>query len=61
MPDEGPPTNNPDKDIVYNDSTEFCSFLPVGEHQAQEKEAVRYQLTGNEAIALHGQQLETKL
>ena len=51
MPDEGPPTDNPDEDIVYNNSTEFSSFLPVGEQQAQEKEAVRNQLSGNEAIA----------
>jgi hypothetical protein len=31
-PDVGPPTDNPTEDIVYNDSTEMSSFLPVGEH-----------------------------
>ncbi|CAB4041007.1 ATP-dependent DNA helicase PIF1, partial [Paramuricea clavata] len=51
MPDEGPLTDNPDEDIVYNNSTEFSSFLPVGEQQVQEKEAVRNQLSGNGAIA----------
>jgi hypothetical protein len=30
-PDVGPPTDNPSEDIVYNDSTEMSSFLPVGE------------------------------
>ena len=30
-PDFGPPTDNPSEDIVYNDSTEMSSFLPVGE------------------------------
>ena len=35
-PDVGPPTDNPSEDIVYNDSSEMSSFLPVGEHQQQE-------------------------
>jgi hypothetical protein len=30
-PDVGPP-DNPTENIVYNDSTEMSSFLPVGEH-----------------------------
>ena len=51
MRDEGPPTDNPDEDIVYNNSTEFSSFLPVGQQQAQEKDAVRNQHPANEAIA----------
>ena len=34
-PDAGPPTGNPSEDIVYNDSTEMSSFLPVGEQQQQ--------------------------
>ncbi|CAB3994683.1 ATP-dependent DNA helicase PIF1, partial [Paramuricea clavata] len=49
-PDVGPPTDNPSEDIVYNDSTEMCSFLPVGEQQQQEIEAVRNQLSENESI-----------
>ena len=44
-PDVGPPTDNPLEDIVYNDSTEMSSFLPVGEQQQQEIEAVRNQLS----------------
>ena len=28
-PDLGPPTDNPSKDRVYNESTEMSSFLPV--------------------------------
>ena len=49
-PDVGPPTDNPSEDIVYNDSTEMSSFLPVGEEQQQEIEAVRNQLSENEPI-----------
>ncbi len=49
-PDVGPPTDNPTEDIVYNDSTEMSSFLPVGEQQQQEIEAVRNQLTGNDPM-----------
>ena len=41
MLDLGPPTDNPSEDIVYNDSTEMSSFLPVGEQQQQELEAIR--------------------
>ena len=26
----GPPTDNPSEDVVYDDSTEMSSFLPVG-------------------------------
>ncbi len=48
--DVGPPTDNPSKDIVYNDSTEMSSFLPVGEQQQQEIEAVRNQLSENEPM-----------
>ena len=47
-PDVGPPTDNPSEDIVYNDSTEMSSFLPVGEQQ--ELEAVRNQLSENEPM-----------
>ncbi len=47
--DVGPPTDNPSEDIVYNDSTEMSSFLPVGEQQ-QEIEAVRNQLSENEPM-----------
>jgi hypothetical protein len=49
-PDVGPPTDNPSEDIVYNDSTEMSSFLPVGEQQQQELEAVRNQLSENEPM-----------
>ncbi|CAB4021637.1 Hypothetical predicted protein [Paramuricea clavata] len=38
-PDFGSPTDNPSEDIVYNDSTEMSSFLPVGEQQQQEIDA----------------------
>ena len=50
-PDVGPPTDNPSEDIVYNDSTEMSSFLPVGEQQQQEIEAVRNQLSENEPMS----------
>ena len=40
-PDLGPLTYNPSDDIVYNDSIEMSSFLPVGEKQQQEIQAVR--------------------
>ncbi len=49
-PDVGPPTDNPSEDIVYNDSSEMSSFLPVGEHQQQEIQAVRNQLSENEPM-----------
>ncbi len=48
--DVGPPTDNPSEDIVYNDSTEMSSFLPVGEQQQQEIEAVKNQLSQNEPM-----------
>ncbi len=50
LPNAGPPTDNPTEDIVYNDSTEMSSFLPVGEQQQQEMEAVRNQLSENEPM-----------
>ena len=49
--DLGPPSENPSDDRVYNDSTEMNSFLPVGEQQEQEIEAVRNQLSSNEPMA----------
>ena len=49
-PDLGPPTDNPSEDIVYNDLTDMSSFLPVGEQQQQEIEAVRNQLSENEPM-----------
>ncbi len=48
--DTGPPTDNPSEDIVYNNSTEMSSFLPVGEQQQQEIEAVRNQLSESEPM-----------
>ena len=47
----GPPTDNPFEDVVYNDSTEMSSFLPVGEQQQKEIEAVRNQLSENEPMS----------
>ncbi len=49
-PDAGPPTDNPSEDVVYNDSTEMSSFLPVGKQQQQELDAVRNQLSENEPM-----------
>ena len=49
--DLGPLTQNPSEDIVYNNSTEMSSFLPVGEQQEQELEAVRNQLSSNDPMA----------
>ena len=49
--DVGPPTDNPSEDVVYNNSTEMSSFLPVGEQQQQELEAVRNQLSEKEPMA----------
>ena len=48
--DLGPPTDNPSEDIVYNDSTEMSSFLPVGEQQEQEINAVINKLSENEPM-----------
>ena len=45
MPDLGPPTDNPSEDTVYDESTQMGSFLPVGEQQQQEIEAIRSQLS----------------
>jgi hypothetical protein len=50
MSDLGPPTENPSEDIVYNNLTDMNSFLPVGEQQEQEIEAVRNQLSANEPM-----------
>ena len=50
MSELGPPTENPSEDIVYNNSTDMNSFLPVGEQQEQEIEAVRNQLSANEPM-----------
>ena len=50
LPDAGPPTDNPTEDIVYNAATEMSSFLPVGEQQEQEIEAVRNQLSEKEPM-----------
>ena len=40
-PDLSPPTDNPSEDTVYNESTDMSRFLPVGQQQEQEVEAVR--------------------
>ncbi len=50
MSDLGPPSDNPSEDTVYNDSAEMSSFLPVGEQQQQEIEAVGNQLSANEPM-----------
>jgi hypothetical protein len=49
-PGVGPPMDNPSEDIVYNDSTEMNSFLPVGKQQQQEIQTVRNQLSENEPM-----------
>ena len=46
--DVGPPSDNRSEDSVYNNLTEMSSFLPVGEQQQQEIDAVRNQLSENE-------------
>ena len=48
-PDAGPPTDR-SEDIVYNNSTEMSIFLPVGEQQQQEIDAVRNQCSENEPM-----------
>ena len=48
--DLGLSTDNPAEDTVYNDSTEMSSFLPVGEQQEQDIEAIRNQLYANELM-----------
>ncbi len=50
MTDLGPPTDNPSEDIVYNDSTDMNSFLPVGEQEEREIEAVRNQLSAHQTM-----------
>ena len=35
----GPPTDNPSEDIVYNETADMSSFLPVGKQQQQEHAA----------------------
>ena len=50
VPNLGLPTYNPSEDTVYNDLTDMNSFLPVGEQQEQEIEAVRNQLSANEPM-----------
>ena len=49
--DLGPPTDNPSEDRAYNESTEMSSFLPVGQQQEQEVEAVRQQLSRDEPMS----------
>ena len=49
--DTGPPTDNPSEDIVYDDSKHMSSFLPVGEQQQQEIEAVRNKLCESEPMS----------
>lgn len=44
------PTENADEDIVYNQSAEMSSFLPVAEQQQKEIQAIRNQICGNEPI-----------
>ena len=49
--DVSPPTENPSEDVVYNNTTEMSSFLPVGEQQQQELEAIKNQLSENDTMA----------
>ncbi|XP_020915212.2 uncharacterized protein LOC110252718 [Exaiptasia diaphana] len=48
--DLGPPTDNPFEDRAYNESIDMSSFLPVGEQQQQELDAVRNQISANEPL-----------
>ena len=48
--DSGPCNFNPDEDVVYNSSSEMSSFLPVGQQQQQEMEAIRNQLFEQQPI-----------
>ena len=49
-PDLGPPTANAAEDLVFNETTEPSSFLPVGEQQQKEPEAIRNQLSLQQSI-----------
>lgn len=49
--DSGPCTFNPDEDLVYNSSSEMSSFLPVGQQQQQEMEAIRNQLLNKSLLS----------
>ena len=49
--DSGLPTDNPSEDRVYDGSTDMSSFLPVGEQQEQELNAVRNQLSADEPMS----------
>ena len=48
----GPCSFNPDEDVVNNSSCEMSSFLPAGQQQQQEIEAIRNQLFTQEPIQL---------
>ena len=48
--DLGPPSDDPTDDRVYNDSNDKSSFLPVGQQQEQELDAVKNQLNGEEPM-----------
>ena len=50
-PDVGPPTDYQDEDRVYNESTDMSSFLPVGEEQQQELDAVKQQLSADQPMS----------
>ena len=52
--DLGPTSDTSSEDQVYNDSTEMSSFLPVGEQQQQDIEAVRNQLLNKEPMEWSG-------
>ena len=49
-PDVGPPTDNPSEDVVYDESTETSSLLPVGEQHKQELDAIKDQLSGKQPV-----------
>ena len=55
-PDGAPPTDNPSEDtVLYDESTEMSSFLPVGEQQQQQQQqqldAIRNQLSADEPMS----------
>ena len=49
-PYSGPSIGNSDEDIVYNTSSEMITFLPVGQQQQQQMDAIRNQLFAQDPV-----------
>ena len=47
----GSSIDNPSEDVMYNETTDMSSFLPVGEQQQQELDAIRSQLSADDPVA----------